>query len=108
MNGLVCLLVFGLLAITALAALGLCRRLFSHELPRRMATLALLENPQQWETQCAALAAQLTWTDMVAVLQRCIASSGKTADCPLCGNCADVVGVLQNSSLVVFPFALSY
>lgn len=63
MNGLVCLLVFGLLAITALAALGLCRRLFSHELPRRMATLALLENPQQWETQCAALAAQLTWTD---------------------------------------------
>lgn len=31
MNGLVCLLVFGLLAITALAALGLCRRLFSHE-----------------------------------------------------------------------------
>lgn len=28
MNGLVCLLVFGLLAITALAALGLCRRLF--------------------------------------------------------------------------------
>ena len=33
MNGLVCLLVFGLLAITALAALGLCRRLFSHELP---------------------------------------------------------------------------
>ena len=63
MNGLVCLLVFGLLAITALAALGLCRRLFSHELPRHMATLALLENPQQWETQCAALAAQLTWTD---------------------------------------------
>ena len=64
MNGLVCLLVFGLLAITALAALGLCRRLFSHELPRHMATLALLENPQQWETQCAALAAQLTWTDL--------------------------------------------
>lgn len=63
MNGLVCLLVFGLLTITALATLGLCRRLFSHELPRHMATLALLENPQQWETQCAALAAQLTWTD---------------------------------------------
>ena len=63
MNGSVCLLVFGLLAITALAALGLCRRLFSHELPRHMATLALLENPQQWETQCAALAAQLTRTD---------------------------------------------
>ena len=33
MNGLICLLVFCLLAVTALAALGLCRRLFSHELP---------------------------------------------------------------------------
>ena len=41
MNGLICLLVFCLLAVTALAALGLCRRLFSHELPEHMATLAL-------------------------------------------------------------------
>ena len=54
MNGLICLLVFCLLAVTALAALGLCRRLFSHE---------LLESQAQWERQCAALAAQLTWTD---------------------------------------------
>ena len=63
MNGLICLLVFCLLAVTALAALGLCRRLFSHELPEHMATLALLESQAQWERQCAALAAQLTWTD---------------------------------------------
>ena len=61
MNGLICLLVFCLLAVTALAALGLCRRLFSHELPEHMATLALLESQAQWERQCAALAAQLTW-----------------------------------------------
>ena len=59
MNGLICLLVFCLLAVTALAALGLCRRLFSHELPEHMATLALLESQAQWERQCAALAAQL-------------------------------------------------
>lgn len=57
------MLVFCLLAVTALAALGLCRRLFSHELPEHMATLALLESQAQWERQCAALAAQLTWTD---------------------------------------------
>ena len=44
MNGLICLLIFCLLAVTALAALGLCRRLFSHELPEHMATLALLES----------------------------------------------------------------
>ena len=62
MNGLICLLVFCLLAVTALAALGLCRRLFSHELPEHMATLALLESQAQWERQCAALDAQLTWT----------------------------------------------
>ena len=62
MNGLICLLVFCLLAVTALAALGLCRRLFSHELPEHMATLALLESQAQWERQCAALAAQLTGT----------------------------------------------
>ena len=43
MNGLICLLVFCLLAVTALAALGLCRRLFSHELPEHMATLACIE-----------------------------------------------------------------
>ena len=55
MNGLICLLVFCLLAVTALAALGLCRRLFSHELPEHMATLALLESQAQWERQCAAL-----------------------------------------------------
>ena len=34
-----------------------------HELPEHMATLALLESQAQWERQCAALAAQLTWTD---------------------------------------------
>ena len=56
MNGLICLLVFCLLAVTALAALGLCRRLFSHELPEHMATLALLESQAQWErrTGCPA------------------------------------------------------
>ena len=40
---------------------------------------------------------------MVAVLKRCIASSGKTADCALCGNCADVVGVLHNGSRLKLP-----
>ena len=40
---------------------------------------------------------------MVAVLQRCITSSGKTADCPLCGNCADVVDVLHNGSRFKLP-----
>ena len=42
-------------------------------------------------------------SDMVTVLQRCITSSGKTADCPLCGNCADVVGVLHNGFRLKLP-----
>lgn len=63
MNGWICLLLFGMLAVTALAAVGLCRRLFSHELPEHMATLVLLEDPAKWEQQSAALAAQIVWTD---------------------------------------------
>lgn len=63
MNGLIGLLMFCLLFVTVLAAMGLCRRLFSHELPEHMITIALLEDPTKWEQQSTALAAQLVWTD---------------------------------------------
>lgn len=63
MEGMIWLVILCTFAVTALLALGYCRRLLSHDLPEQIVTLALLESREELELHLDALAAQLTWTD---------------------------------------------
>lgn len=63
MEGILWLVLLCLIAATVLAAMSLCRRMLSQDLPERMITAVVLDDLRDLGVQLRALAAQITWMD---------------------------------------------